>query len=40
VVAGFSAGGIVVAGVIVATLAGMVVPVAIPARYLATFAGQ
>jgi len=39
VVAGFSAAGIVVAGLIVATLMGMVVPVEIPARYLATFAG-
>ncbi|SDD73750.1 hypothetical protein SAMN05428966_105266 [Massilia sp. PDC64] len=39
VVAAFSAVGIVVAGLIVATLMGMVVPVEIPARYLATFAG-
>jgi succinate dehydrogenase hydrophobic anchor subunit len=40
VVAGFAAVGAVVAGLIVATLMGMVVPVEIPARYLATFAGQ
>jgi len=39
VVAGFSAVGIVVAGLIVATLMGNVVPVEIPARYLGTFAG-
>ena len=40
VVAGFAAVGAVVAGLIVATLMGMVVPVEIPARYLATFTGQ
>ena len=40
VVAGFSAAGVVVAGLIVATLMGKIVPVEIPARYLATFAGQ
>ncbi len=40
VVAGFSAIGIVVAGLIVATLMGSVVPVDIPGRYLATFAGR
>jgi hypothetical protein len=40
VVAGWSAVGIVVAGLIVATLMGMIVPVGIPARYLATFAVQ
>jgi hypothetical protein len=38
VVAGCSAVGVVVAGLIVATLMGTVVPVEIPARYLATFA--
>lgn len=37
VVAGCSAIGIVVAGLIVATLMGKVVPVEIPARYLVTF---
>ena len=40
VVAGFAAVGAVVAGLIVATLMGMVVPVEIPARYLATFTGR
>ncbi len=39
VVAGFACVGIAAAGLIVATLMGMVVPVEIPARYLATFAG-
>lgn len=39
VVAGFSAVGIVVAGLIVATLMGLVHPVEIPAKYLQTFAG-
>jgi hypothetical protein len=39
VVAGFSAVGSVIAGLIEATLMGYVVPVGIPARYLATFAG-
>jgi succinate dehydrogenase/fumarate reductase cytochrome b subunit len=37
VVAGFSAVGVVVAGLIVATLMGKIVPVEIPARYLMTF---
>jgi hypothetical protein len=37
VVAGFSAVGVVVAGLIVAALMGKVVPVEIPARYLMTF---
>jgi hypothetical protein len=40
VVAGFTCAGIVVAGLLVATLMGQIVPVEIPARYLATFAGQ
>jgi hypothetical protein len=40
VVAAFACVGIVVAGLIVATLMGMVVPVGIPARYLATFSMQ
>lgn len=40
VVAGFACAGLVVAGLLVATLMGQIVPVEIPARYLATFAGQ
>jgi len=40
VAAGLSAAGTIVAGLIVAMLMGMVVPVEIPARYLATFAGR
>jgi len=38
--AALSCAGIVAAGLIVATLMGKVVPVEIPARYLAMFASQ
>jgi hypothetical protein len=37
VVAGFAGAGIVAGGLIVALLMGKVIPVDIPARYLATF---
>ncbi|MFS2216272.1 hypothetical protein ACEN9H_11915 [Massilia cellulosiltytica] len=40
VAAGFTCAGLTVAGLLVATSMGQIVPVEIPARYLATFAGQ